>query len=227
MSVKKLKYIVIEGSIGVGKTTLTNNVAADCSAHAYLEIVEDNPFLVNGFYEDIETNAFNTELFFLLARFRQQRKISKHLQTSQQLAISDYLFQKNAIFASLTLNREDFQIFSSVFAPLNKLTPTPDLVVHLRADVPTLLKRIRLRDRKFERDIQEEYLSKLLSKYDAFFETYTDTPVITIDASSIDFVQETKDYSYILDCIQKHCEALPLKKEGQQSLTFKPKEGLI
>lgn len=218
-------YIVIEGAIGVGKTTLSRALSRDCRAACFLEIVEDNPFLVNGFYDDIPSNAFNTEMFFLLARFRQQRMIEKHLKTADQPVISDYLFQKNAIFASLTLNKEDFQIFSSVFTPLNALTPKPSLVVHLRADVPTLISRIRIRDRKFERIIQEDYLENLLSKYDAFFESYTDAPVVTLDVSSIDFVQEAKDYDYVLECIQQQEPRFPLKAHPQQPFLFNTKEG--
>lgn len=201
-SVGAYKYIVIEGGIGVGKTTLSQHLSKTTQAQCFLELVEENPFLVNGFYQNMEANAFNTELFFLLARFRQQRQISEHLQSDTTPVVSDYLFQKNAIFASLTLKPEDYQIFSSVFTALKPHIPHPDLVVYLKSDVNTLIKRIRLRDRKFERDIQASYLHQLIEKYDTFFKTFTEAPVITVDATSLDFVKRPKDYEHILNTIQ-------------------------
>lgn len=195
------RYIVVEGVIGVGKTTLVELLAKDFNAKSYLEIVEENPFLVKGFYEDIEANAFNTELFFLLSRFRQQQLIRDDLLHNPQLIISDYLFAKNRIFAGLTLKGEDIEIFDSVFQPLNKKAAVPDLIIYLKADVQGLMRRIYLRDRSFERKMDPEYLKNLTERYDEFFKNYHETEVMTIDASEIDFVFNLRGYSEIKNLV--------------------------
>lgn len=191
------RYIIVEGVIGIGKTTLVELLAKDFHAKSYLEIVEENPFLVEGFYEDIEANAFNTEIFFLLSRFRQQRLIMDDLLHRSQLIISDYLFAKNRIFAGLTLKGQDLEIFDSVFRPLNKKVATPDLIIYLKADVDGLMRRISLRDRSFERKMDPQYLQRLTERYDDFFKNYDETEVMTIDASQIDFVFNLRSYSEI------------------------------
>ncbi len=195
--------MVVEGVIGVGKTTLVELLAKDFNAKSYLEIVEENPFLVKGFYEDIEANAFNTELFFLLSRFRQQRLIMMDLLRNPQLIISDYLFAKNRIFAGLTLKGEDIEIFDSVFQPLNKKAAAPDLIIYLKADVQGLMRRIYLRDRSFERKMNLEYLKNLTERYDEFFKNYKETEVMTIDASEIDFVFNLRGYSEIKNLVME------------------------
>ena len=205
------RYIVVEGVIGVGKTTLVELLSRDFKAKTYLEIVEENPFLVKGFYEDIAANAFNTEIFFLLSRFRQQRQLTDDLLHSTQLLISDYLFVKNKIFSSITLNKEEFEIFDSVFRPLNKKAPTPDLVIYLRADVDSLMKRIQLRDRSFERKMDPTYIAKLAERYEEFFKSYDETEVMTIDASDIDFVFNRKNYAEMKQLIEKKTK----RKYGQ------------
>ncbi len=197
------RYIVVEGVIGVGKTTLVELLAKDFDAKSYLEIVEENPFLVKGFYEDIEANAFNTELFFLLSRFRQQRLIMIDLLQNPQLIISDYLFAKNRIFAGLTLKGEDIEIFDSVFQPLMKKVAPPDLIIYLKADVQGLMRRIYMRDRSFERKMDPEYLKNLTERYDEFFKNYHETEVMTIDASEIDFVFNLRSYSEIKNLVGK------------------------
>ena len=191
------RYIVVEGVIGVGKTTLVELLAKDLRAKTYLEIVEENPFLVKGFYEDIEAHAFNTEVFFLLTRFRQQCQIMEDLLHTSRFLISDYLFAKNRIFAGITLKRPELETFDSVFRPLNKKAPTPDLIVYLKADVENLMKRIHLRDRSFERKMDPQYIEKLVGRYDDFFENYDETEVLTINASEVDFVFNLETYSEI------------------------------
>ena len=211
------RYIVVEGVIGVGKTTLVELLSRDFKAKTYLEIVEENPFLVKGFYEDIAANAFNTEIFFLLSRFRQQRQLTDDLLHSTQLLISDYLFAKNKIFSSITLNKEEFEIFDSVFRPLNKKAPTPDLVIYLRADVDSLMKRIQLRDRSFERKMDPTYIAKLAERYEEFFKSYDETEVMTIDASDIDFVFNRKNYAEIKGLIEKKTK----RKYGQEKINLR------
>jgi deoxyguanosine kinase len=204
--VSSYRYIVVEGVIGVGKTTLVELLAKDFDAKSYLEIVEENPFLVKGFYEDIEANAFNTELFFLLSRFRQQRLMMIDLLQNSKLIISDYLFAKNRIFAGLTLKGEDIEIFDSVFQPLNKKAAAPDLIIYLKADVQGLMRRIYMRDRSFERKMDPEYLKNLTERYDEFFKNYHETEVMTIDASEIDFVFNLRSYSEIKNLVGKKIE---------------------
>ena len=216
------RYIVVEGVIGVGKTTLVELLSRDFKAKTYLEIVEENPFLVKGFYEDIAANAFNTEIFFLLSRFRQQRQLTDDLLHSTQLLISDYLFVKNKIFSSITLNKEEFEIFDSVFRPLNKKAPTPDLIIYLRADVDSLMQRIQLRDRSFERKMDPTYIAKLAERYEEFFKTYDETEVMTIDASDIDFVFNLKNYSEIKQLVQEKT-----KRKYGQSKTNLREEGSL
>ena len=131
--------MVVEGVIGVGKTTLAELLSRDFKAKTYLEIVEENPFLVKGFYDDIEAHAFNTELFFLLSGFRQQRTLTEELLHSSTFLISDYLFSKNRIFAGITLKNQELEMFDSVFRPLNKKVATPDLIIYLRASVDSLM----------------------------------------------------------------------------------------
>ncbi len=216
------RYIVVEGVIGVGKTTLVELLSRDFKAKTYLEIVEENPFLVKGFYEDIATHAFNTEIFFLLSRFRQQRQLTDDLLHSTQLLISDYLFSKNRIFSNITLNKEEFEIFDSVFRPLNKKTPTPDLVIYLRADVDSLMQRIHLRDRSFERKMDSVYIAKLAERYEEFFKSYDETEVMTIDASDIDFVFNRKNYAEIKELIEKKTK----RKYGQSKLNSREEGSL-
>ena len=189
------RYIVVEGVIGVGKTTLVELLTKDFQATSVLEIVEENPFLVKGFYEDMKNHAFNTELFFLLSRFWQQRKLSESLRSGSGMVISDYLFAKNRIFAELTLAGEELDIFDSVFRPLNDKVERPDLIVYLRADADSLMRRIHLRERSFERNMEREYIQKLVDRYDRFFTTYHSSQVMTIDASEIDFVFNFRSYS--------------------------------
>lgn len=191
------RYIVVEGVIGVGKTTLVELLSKDFNAKKYLEIVEENPFLVKGFYEDIEANAFNTELFFLLSRFRQQFQLIEDLLHTSSFLISDYLFAKNRIFSGITLKGSELEIFDSVFRPLNKKVATPDLIIYLKADVEGLLRRIHLRDRSFERNMNPAYIEKLVERYNEFFADYDETEILTIDASEIDFVFNLKTYSEI------------------------------
>ena len=200
-----LKYIAIEGVIGVGKTTLVNYLAQDYQAKPYYEIVEDNPFL-SLFYQDKEKYAFDTEIYFLLSRFRQQRELEIDLKKNKQFIASDYLFDKNKIFAQITLGSEDFRTFSLVFYGIHTKIVPPNLVVYLRSDVPSLMKRIRTRDRTFERNMDEKYIATLSHQYDAFFETYKASEVLVVDVSERDFVANREDYKYIKNLIDQKIE---------------------
>lgn len=194
-------YIAIEGVIGVGKTTLARYLSRDLGIAPVLESFEDNPFLVGGFYKDPSALAFETQVFFLLQRFRQQKQLSKDLaKLGSGFLVSDYLFEKDRIFARANLNGDDFAVYTRAYEAFRDQIAEPSLVVYLRADLDTIMKRIALRDRQFERDISESYISNLIDGYDRYFAEPKENALI-IDADSFDFVHNTGDYDTIKDMI--------------------------
>ena len=148
------------------------------------------PFLTNGFYEDTTRFAFNTELFFLLSRFRQQQQ----LKQAKGLIISDYFFEKNAIFAKMNLKAEDHRIFNDVYQRFLPEVRQPDLIILLKADLESLMRRIYFRDRRFERSLSPSYLEGLMNEYTQFFSSYTNVPILTIPTAGLDFVNDPRDY---------------------------------
>ena len=199
-------YIVVEGVIGVGKTTLTRYLSQDFGTSPILENFEDNPFLVNGFYKDPKAYAFETQMFFLLNRFRQQRNIKGYLSNDNSIIFSDYLFAKDAIFAEANLTKEDFSIYSDCYDSFSSSITQPHLTVYLKSRLDTIMHRISLRDRQFERAISADYLENLVNHYDSFFEKNRKN-VLVINADEIDFVKNRNDYegvrSLILENIEK------------------------
>ncbi len=194
-------YICIEGVIGVGKTTLARMLSEKCEAMAALEVVEENPFLAN-FYADRERWAFQTQLFFLLSRYSQQNELSKMLKSGKRI-ISDYIFQKDRLFAKMNLSGDQLELYDKVFEILDSKVSTPDLVIYLRASLETLMKRIALRDRVFERNIDKGYISSLIRAYDDFFNEYGGK-FVTIDADTVDFVQKSEDLERVIEEIKKN-----------------------
>lgn len=192
-----IRYTAIEGVIGVGKTSLVHRLHADRGGERFLEIVEENPFLVGGFYRDMERYAFDTEMFFLLSRFRQQRRIAAAVRRTETSIWTDYVFEKNRIFSELTLEGDDLRIWRRLFEALAEEVDPPDLVVYLRADTDALLDRIRTRNRPFERDVTRDYIDRLNRAYDAFFDEYPATRLLTIDVSRLDFVRREADYAAV------------------------------
>src|SRR5574341_485997 len=149
------KYIVVEGPIGVGKTSLAKILAAEFQARTLFESVEDNPFL-SKFYQDRETYAFQNQLFFLLSRYQQQRELVQQ-ELFSQATVSDYLFAKDKIFASLTLNADELALYHQIYQLLDIRLPRPDLVVYLQARPEVLYKRIKKRDKSYEKRVTQEY----------------------------------------------------------------------
>lgn len=188
-------YLVVEGPIGVGKTSLAGRLAARYGAELNLEVVEENPFLAH-FYASPETYAFQVQVFFLLSRFKQLSKLAQPGLWSGDV-VSDYLFDKDFIFAAMNLKDAEFALYEDLYAHLSPRLPTPDLVVYLRADTDLLLTRIEKRGRPFERDMQAAYLAELTARYDEYFRTYPG-PVLTLDASEYDFVGNPEDERAIL-----------------------------
>ncbi|GAA5437469.1 deoxyguanosine kinase [Deinococcus aquaticus] len=191
-------YVVVEGPIGVGKTSLAGRLAARHGAELNLEIVEENPFLAK-FYEQPEAFSFQVQAFFLLSRFKQ---LSALWQPGlyKGSVVSDYLFDKDFIFASMNLRDAEFALYEDLYSHLSPRLPTPDLVVYLRADTDELLRRIALRGRPFEQDMQAAYLADLTSRYDEYFRTYPH-PHVIIDAAGIDFVNNPGDEQDLMDRI--------------------------
>lgn len=197
-------YVVVEGPIGVGKTSLAGRLAARYGAELNLEVVEENPFLAR-FYEAPEVYAFQVQVFFLLSRFKQLSKLAQPGLWSGHV-VSDYLFDKDFIFAAMNLRDAEFALYEDLYAHLSPRLPTPDLVVYLRAEPGLLLSRIEKRGRPFERDMQAAYLAELTSRYDAYFRTYPGR-VLTVDASGYDFVGLAEDERAIVDRVEEALQA--------------------
>lgn len=190
------RYIVVEGPIGVGKTTLAKLMASRIGADLLLEEVEANPFL-SSFYKEPERFAFQTQLFFLLSRFRQQELLVQQPLFGRGL-VSDYLFAKDRIFAHLTLNDDELALYDKVFRVLDVKTVKPDLVVYLQATPDVLLQRIRSRGLDFERPIKESYLENLVKSYNQFFFHYSDTPLLVVNTSELDIVRKPDDLTNLV-----------------------------
>lgn len=192
----KKQYIVVEGPIGVGKTSLAKILAAEFQARSIFEKVEDNPFLPK-FYEDRETHAFQNQLFFLLSRYQQQRELSQQ-ELFNQNTVSDYLFAKDKIFATLTLSSEELNLYQQIYQLLDTRVPKPDLVVYLQARPEVLYKRIKKRDKSYERSITPEYLEGVAQAYNRFFFHYDEGPLLVVNTSGIDFVASGKDLADLI-----------------------------
>ncbi|PLS79412.1 MAG: hypothetical protein CYG59_13120 [Chloroflexi bacterium] len=193
-------YIVIEGVIGVGKTTLTRLLARPFSADILLEVVEENPFL-SDFYGDRARYAFQTQTFFTLSRFKQQTTLVAECIGRGNL-LSDYLFAKNDIFARQNLTHDELELFQQLYRTLAERVPKPDLVVYLQADVDTLMARIALRDRPFERDMDRQYIADLRDAYDQFFASYTETPLLTVATDALNVVRDPQARAQVVGQIR-------------------------
>jgi deoxyguanosine kinase len=192
-----IRYLAIEGVIGVGKTSLVHRLQAERGGARFLEHFEENPFLTAGFYQDMERYAFNTEMFFLLARFRQQRELARELDERGDPILSDYVFDKNRIFAEITLSGEDFGIWRRLFDALTPEVPEPDLVVYLKATTDVLLDRIRTRNRPFEREISGDYIERVNVAYDRYFDAFDLARLLVIEVSRLDFVRSDADFAAV------------------------------
>ena len=186
----KAKYIVVEGPIGVGKTSLAKMLAMEFQARRVFERVEDNPFLPK-FYKSRETYAFQNQTFFLLNRYQQQMDLAQQNLFNQN-TVADYLFAKDQIFATLTLSAEELNLYQQIYVLLNTRVPKPDLVVYLQARPEVLYKRVKKRDKKFERGVTFEYLTEVSQAYNQFFFHYDETPLLVVNTSQIDFVASSE-----------------------------------
>ena len=198
------KYIAIEGVIGVGKTTLARLLQPRYDATTLLEVVEDNPFL-SKFYQDRERHAFQTQMFFLLSRYHQQYQAIPAALRRGNL-ISDYTFAKDELFAWLNLKDDELAMYGRVHAALGEKIPRPDLIVYLRADHDVLMRRIALRDRSFERDMDPDYIREVALAYDAWLSRLTDIPVLTVETNDLDYLSRPADMERISRMIAEALE---------------------
>lgn len=181
-------YIAIEGAIGVGKTTLARILGEMLPAEVLLEVFEENPFL-SDFYSDRHRYAFQTQIFFLLSRYRQQHKVIANTLRHSTL-VSDYLFAKDWLFAHLNLTGDELAMYERVHAILGEQIPSPGLVVYLRASIDVLMDRIRYRGRSYERQMERGYIEALQAAYDQFFGEYDRAPVLILDTDGLDIVND-------------------------------------
>lgn len=194
-------YVVIEGPLGVGKTSLAVKLAERLNAQTLLEDVEKNPFLAD-FYQDQRKYAFQTQIFFLLRRYRQAVEISQ-IDLFKRATISDYLFEKDRIFARANLDDNEFWLYEQLFQILKKRMTTPDLVIFLQAKTEVLLERIKKRDRKFERSVGFKYLDRINRAFNDFFFHFSDCPLLVVNASEIDFVHIADDFEDLVGQIKR------------------------
>jgi len=181
-------YIAIEGVIGVGKTTLARLLQPAFDAELQLEVFEENPFL-SDFYGDRARYAFQTQIFFLLSRYHQQRRSVPDILAAGKNLIADYTFAKDSLFARINLNGDELETYKQVHEALAEKITLPDLLVYLRAGTDTLMQRIAMRDRSYERNMERAYIDELNRTYEEFFSRPDEViPVLTIDTDPLDFV---------------------------------------
>ena len=195
------RYIVVEGVIGVGKTSLVKLLATRAEARVNLEVVEENPFL-DRFYQNRAAYAFQTQIFFLLSRFRQQQNLTQP-ELFQSVIISDYLFAKDRIFANLNLSDDELTLYHQLANILEDRILKPDLVVYLQASTDLLMERIRQRGRSFERGMDPDYIESLNKAYNFFFHHYQETPLLVVGADQLDYVGVPADLDLLMDQLRE------------------------
>ncbi|MBI1806349.1 MAG: deoxynucleoside kinase [Ignavibacteria bacterium] len=192
MEQSDIRHIAIEGVIGAGKTTLTKLLGDRLNAKVVLERFEENPFLPK-FYEDPERYAFQTQIFFLLSRYKQQQELIQ-ADLFHRFLLTDYIFEKDKIFAYLNLADDELKLYESVLTSIEHSVPTPDLVVYIQCHVNRLMTNIQKRGREIERNMAEQYIRDLNEAYNYFFFRYKAAPLLIVNASQIDFVNDQNDF---------------------------------
>lgn len=210
-------YIAIEGVIGVGKTTLARLLQPVFEAEVLLEVFEENPFL-SDFYADRARYAFQTQIFFLLSRYRQQNNNVPNILADGKNLLSDYTFAKDALFAGINLKGDELDMYHKVHEALGEKIPKPNLLVYLQASTETLMQRIAFRDRPYERQMERSYIDELNTAYEEFFsKPYDHTPVLKIDTNDLNIIQNTNHLKLVENRIRETLglapfqPALPLK----------------
>ena len=195
------RLVVVEGPIGVGKTTLARKLAGSVGAETVLEQADENPFLER-FYKNPRAAAFPTQLYFLFQRARQLQELRQH-DMFAPVRVADYLLDKDRLFAELTLDEQELALYGQVYERLAIDAPVPDLVVFLQAPVDVLMERIARRGIRYEKHIEPEYLEKLIDAYTRYFHQYTSSPLLIVNAAAIDPVTDSRDYEELLEAIRR------------------------
>jgi deoxyguanosine kinase len=200
MTLEKYRYIVVEGPIGVGKTSLAQRLAEHTGADMLLEKPQDNPFL-SRFYQDPQRHAMSTQLFFLFQRINELRDQAQ-MDLFNTRTVSDYLFEKDALFARLNLSEDEFKLYQNIYQSLAPQAPTPDLVIYLQASTDTLIERVRRRGRNYERSVTDDYLARLGNSYGEFFHHYDDAPLMMVNSENLNFVDNDTDFQLLMERIE-------------------------
>jgi deoxyguanosine kinase len=204
-------YIAIEGVIGVGKTTLARLLQNTFEAEVLLEVFEENPFL-SDFYGDRARYAFQTQIFFLLSRYRQQNSNVPKVLADGKSLIADYTFAKDALFAGINLKGDELDMYHKVHEALGEKIPKPDLLVYLQASTDTLMSRIAFRDRPYERQMERSYIDELNVAYESFFsKPFDHTPVLKIDSNGLNIIQNPEHVKYIENRIRETLGLVPFQ----------------
>jgi len=204
-------YLAIEGVIGVGKTSLARLLQPAFNSELLLEVFEENPFL-GDFYSDRKRYAFQTQIFFLLSRYRQQREAVPEMLSRGNL-IADYTFEKDSLFAHLNLTNDELDTYTLVHEALAERIQIPDLIVYLKVDTDTAMQRIMMRDRSYERNMDRDYIHALNKTYESFFVNRTDDAILTIDTTPLDFVAHKPHLTHIINRINSALGIPPYQPE--------------
>ncbi len=199
MSLSKYRYIVVEGPIGVGKTSLARRLAERINASLLLERPDQNPFLAR-FYQDMARYALPTQLFFLFQRINQLRELTQ-MDMFKSVTVADYLLDKDPLFARLTLSGEEMALYQTIYDSLKPQAPQPDLVIYLQAQTETLITRVRRRATEYERPISKEYLALLADSYSRYFYHYQGSPILIVNSERLNFVRSEKDLDLLIERI--------------------------
>ena len=197
----KLDFIVVEGPIGVGKTTLAKRLAESFDSDVLLEGAEENPFLER-FYQEPRSAALQTQLFFLFQRAQQLQDL-KQQDMFRPVQVADFIIEKDRLFAQMTLDEDEYKLYEQVYEHVTIDAPEPDLVIYLQAPVEVLVKRVAKRGRRFEKYMDADYLERIIESYTRFFYDYAKSPLLIVNATEIDLVSHEADYQLLLDQINK------------------------
>ncbi len=200
MTLEKYRYIVVEGPIGVGKTSLAQRLAEHIGADILLEKPQDNPFLER-FYQDPQRHAMSTQLFFLFQRINELRDQAQ-MDLFNTRTVSDYLFEKDALFARLNLSEDEYKLYQQIYQGLAPQAPTPDLVIYLQASTDTLIERVQRRGRNYERSVSNDYLNRLGNSYGEFFHQYEEAPLMMVNSENLNFVDNDDDFKLLLERLE-------------------------
>lgn len=201
MSLDRYRYIVVEGPIGAGKTSLTYKLAERLDADTLLENASDNPFLPR-FYQEPKRYALPTQLHFLFDRTRQLRDLAQG-DLFRAGTVSDFLIDKDMLFARLNLDDDEFELYQKVYADLAPQAPTPDLVIYLQAPIDALRERVHRRGVEFERGMDADYLQRLANSYSEFFHRYEAAPLLIVNTANLNFAQSEDDFELLLERVDK------------------------